>query len=293
MMKTALSIVQSVRKRLNLPAITALVGATDPDELQMIELLYAVCEEIRQAKCWTQLKRKYSFTTSASRTQYPLPADFYSPLAETHWNTSEDLRLVGPESDNAFGEKLYGAEPSSLNFTYRVFGGDEDTGTTGGQIEVSPTPGSAIACSFEYLTRSFLIPKFWVAGTAYALNSYCYANGNIYKCTDAITAADTQPTGQAAIEVVDDDGKWLYQGGAYETVIADTDLVVFDDDLVKLGLRAKWLEESGGEYAEAKAEFEGKIDKAIARYRGPYIGSLCGRTASRRYSVSPLRTWSI
>lgn len=292
MMKTALSIVSSVRKRLNLPNITALAGATDPDELQMIELLYAVCEELRQARCWTQLKRKHTFITSAARSQYPLPQDFYAPLMQTHWNTTESLLMDGPSDDAFFAGKLYGAEPSSYNFAYRVFGGDEDSGTAGGQIEISPTPGSAIVCNFEYLTRSFLIPKFWVAGTAYAKDSYCYANSNIYKCTDAITAADTQPTGTSSTPVADDDGFWTYYPGAYETVVADTDLVVFDDDLVKLGLRAFWLEEAGGEYAEAKDEFRSRIDRAMARYKGSHIGTFGGPQFKPRYRVQR-GSWSL
>lgn len=291
-MKTALSIVQSVRKRLNLPAITTLVSLTDPDELQMLELLNAVCEELRQARCWTQLKRKHTFATTSTRSLYPLPEDFYAPLMQTHWNATETIRLTGPEGDDTFSGRLYGAEPTSYNFSYRVFGSDEDTGSVGGQIELSPTPASAITCNFEYLSRSFYIPKFWVAGTAYALASYCSANGNIYYCNDAITAGDTQPTGTSATPVADDDGFWTYYGNAYETVIADTDLCVFDDDLVKLGLRAKWLEEAGGEYAEAREEFYARIDKAMARYKGSHIGTFGGARSGSRY-VTQRGSWSL
>lgn len=291
-MKTALSIVQSVCKRINHPVPSTLIPVTDPDEIQMIELLVAVCEELRQARCWTQQKRKFTWATTAARATYPLPADFFSPLLATHYNTDEDLMLVGPQSDSDFAVNLYGASTSTTNFSYRIFGSDEDPSTVGGQIELSPTPSSAIDLAFEYVTRSFFIPKFWVAGTAYALNSYCSANGNIYKCNDAITAADTQPTGKSSTPVADDDGFWTYYPSAYEAIVADTDLVIFDDDLVKLGLRAKLLEDRGGEFEGPAAEFQSKIDRAVSRYKGSFVGAFGGGKAGPRYKV-PSGNWSI
>lgn len=294
MMKTALSIVQSVRKRLNLPAITALVGATDPDELQMIELLYAVCEELRQARCWTQLKRSYSFATVATQASYQLPADFYSPLLNTHWNATEDERLIGPVTDDDFMYLTESGSSSTQNYTFRIFGRDENTASGGGQFYVNPTPSAVQTLKFEYLTRSFLLPKNWAASTAFGAGAYCNASGNIYQTAAGGTSGATVPSHTTG-SVADGAGgvTWTYISAAYETLVADTDLVIFDSDLVALGLRAKWLEESGGEYQQALAEYEDKIDRAVSRYRGPIVGSQCGGSAKRRYSVTPLRSWSL
>jgi hypothetical protein len=245
MMKTALSIVQSVCRRINHPVPTALAATTDPDELQVRELLYAVCEELRQARCWVQLKRKHSFNTANARALYPLPQDFYSPLLETHFNAAEKLRLIGPSSDERFADKIYGTDSSSRNFSYRIFGGDENPATTGGQIELSPTPTGVVNLKFEYLTRTFILPNTFVFPTA-----------------------------------------------PQEAVAADTDLVVFDDDLVKLGLRAKILEDRGGDYEGPAAEFQSRIDKAVARYKGSYVGVFGGYEGGPRYRVQP-RTWSL
>ena len=293
MMKTALSIVQSVRKRLNLPAITALVGATDPDELQMIELLYAVCEELRQARCWTQLKRSYSFVTVATQATYQLPADFYSPLLNTHWNGSEDEGLIGPVMDGDYMYLLESGTSSTQNYTYRIFGRDENAASNSGQFYVNPTPSAVQTLKFEYLSRSFLLPRNWAASTSFTAASYCNASGNIYIKASAgtETSGATVPSHTTGT-VTDGTITWTYVGTAYEAIIADTDLVVFDDDLVKLGLRAKWLEESGGEYADAKAEFEAKIDRAVSRYRGSYVGAFGGGRAAPRYRTQP-RSWSI
>lgn len=291
MMKTALSIVQSVRKRLNLPNITALAGATDPDELQMIELLYAVCEELRAARCWTQMKRKFTFSTEASRSLYPLPQDFYAPIMRTHWNTTESLALDGPRDDTFFAGKLYGAEPASYNFAYRIFGGDEIAATTGGQIELSPTPDSVVVCNFEYYSRSFILPRSWTTGAAFGAGSYCNSRGNIYVTTAGGTTGATMPSHSTG-SVSDGAVTWTFFAGPYEAVTADTDLVIFDDDLVKLGLRAKWLEEAGGDYAEAKAEFGSRIDRAVARYRGSHVGTFGGPEFRARYRVQR-GSWSL
>jgi hypothetical protein len=246
MMKTALSIVQSVCRRINHPVPTTLVSVTDPDELQMLELLYAVCEELRQARCWTQLKRKHTFTTVDDQATYPLPADFYAPILGTHWNTDEDSMFVGPESDSQFAGKIYGTETATRNFSYRIFGGAENPATTtSGQMELSPTPSSEIDCAYEYITRTFILP-----------NTYAFP---------------TTPQ---------------------EAVAADTDLVVFDDDLVKLGLRAKVLEDRGGDYAGPAAEFKAKINQAVNRYKGSYVGSF-SRRRSRSNIVIPYKGWDI
>lgn len=348
MMKTALSIIQSVRYRMNLSAPTTLISVTDPDELQMIHLLYAVCEELRQARCWPQLKRSHSFTTSASRTKYYLPADFYAPLLETHWNQTEDDRLIGPASDSGFTHYLYSGESSTEKFTWRVFGRDQNSAGGGGQFEINPTPSPALwvtataysvgdqvtssggniyicstaitesdteptgtttaadddgvwtyvsawagdTLSFEYITRSFLLPQNWAASTSYGASAYVNCNGNIYqKPTGTATSGTTAPSGTTTSS--DGTITWTYISAAYETVLADTDLVVFDDDLVKLGLRAKWIEEKGGDYQAAADEFAAKIDAAVARYRGPYVGSMAGCEAKRSYSVTPRRGWSL
>lgn len=246
MITTALSIIQAVRKRLNIPNITTLVGLTDPDELQMLDLLYSVCEELRQARCWTQLKRKHTFTTVDGQTNYQAPADFYSPLPLTWWNTDETQRLNGPESDSDFGERIYGAEPANINFSFRMFGhGGDPTDSTTGIIELSPTPSSAIDCAFEYISRTFILPS-----------------------------------------------TYAFPASPKETVTADTDLVVFDDDLVKLGLKARWLEEAGGDWQGTYAEFKSRIDKAANRHKGSYLGSFSRRRGGPNLKI-PYKSWDI
>jgi hypothetical protein len=292
MMLTALSIIQSVRRRLLLPVPTALVGVTDPDELQMLEIVYAVCEELRQARCWIQQKRLHSFTTVANQGSYQLPKDFYGALLGTQWNTDETNALVGPVSDSEFAYRVFGDDDSTYNFTYRLFGPDENPNSANGQFELNPTPTSAIDLSFYYLSRNLFMPKHWLPSTVYTSGTYVNANGNIYLCdTNGTSHASTAPTGQTQ-NISDGTTRWDYVSDPYETIIADTDLCLFDPDLVKLGLRAKWNEEHGGEYEMAKFEYETKISQAVSRMKGSSVGSLIRVSNNPRYRI-PSRSWSI
>jgi hypothetical protein len=291
MMKTALSIINSVRYRMNLSALATLVTPTDPDELQMIHLLYAVCEELRQSRCWPQLKRYYTFETVDTVKSYQLPLDFYSSLLQTHWNEEESMPLISSVSDGEFAAYLHSGSPASTNYTWRPFGRDENPASSVGQFVVNPTPSAAQTLSFEYLTRSFLLPRNWVAGATFAAGSYCNASGNIYYTAAGGVAGATVPSHSTG-SVSDGTVLWAYNTAPYELVLADTDLVVFDDDLVKLGLRAKWIEEKGGDYSSAKAEFDGKVDRALCRYKGSHIGTF-GAIAGGPSYTTQYKGWVI
>jgi len=245
MMKTALSIIQTMRLRMGLSVPSTLLSLTDPDELQLLHLLYETCEDLRRARCWVQQKRKHTFATTASRAQYALPQDFYSFLPLTQYNADTRLLLVGPMADDEFGAQLYGNASAGYNYSFRVFGPDENPATTGGQVEITPTPDAVVNLSYEYLTRTFIVPATYVMPTA-----------------------------------------------PKETVTADTDLVMFDDDLTTIGLRAKWIKEHGGDYKKDEDDFLARIDRAVCRMKGVRVGNFGGSDNRPRYVV-PFKSWSI
>jgi len=291
MMKTALGIVQSYRRRVNLDVPSALAVNTDPDELQLREVLYAVCEELRQEKVWPQQKKVYEFDTVDTVGSYQMPKDFYAPLARTQFNTDENNLLIGPVSDSDMSMITYGRCPNSRNFTYTIFGPDENPSSAGGQFYVTPTPSSVVSLTYKYISRNLFIPQNWVSGTAYTTASYVNANGNIYKCATNIASATTIPSGTGT-GIVDGAGTWDYYDEPYEAILADTDLCLFDDDLVKLGLRAKLREDKGADFEAAEREFRSKITQAAARYKGSHFGSFGTNQIGPRYWV-PYGNWSI
>ena len=292
MMKTALSIIQDVCYRENQPAPTALIGETDPGTLQWLHLLYSVAEDLRQARVWPQQKRKHSFSTAADTTQYKLPADYFSPILATGWNQSQDNALMHV-SDSRFNWYLHSGASSSYYYVYRVFGWDQNTSTELGQFEVNPTPSSSQTLSYDYITRHMFLPQNWEPSTAYTTSDYCNVNGNIYHCTsDGTSSADDPPSGTATSGITDGTAEWGYYNTPYEELIADTDLCLFDYDLCKLGLRAKYREVMGGAYENPTSEFRAKIDRAVCRYKGSTRLSLANEKSNPRYHI-PYKGWSI
>lgn len=291
-MSTVLQIVQSACYRWNLPfpAAGTLYGNSDPGARQLLHILYAVCEDLRQAACWTQQKRIHTFSTESGRSQYPLPEDFQAASPFTAWNNDENRRLVGPLPDLDFTARLYGGVGSSTNFEYRFFGPDSNPNTSGGQFYIYPEPDSVIECSYEYLSSNLFKPKNWLPSTAYTSGTYVNANGNNYLCdTNGTSHASTPPSGQTN-NITDGTTRWDYVSIAYETILADTDLCIFDADLVKLGLRAKFRDEKGEEADKAEAEFNKKIERAVAGLQGTMKGSF-SRVGQNRPRYSYPRTF--
>lgn len=244
MIETALAILQSVARRENRSiSITTFTGVTDPAVLQLIEALYATCEDLRQRKCWVQQKRTHTFETEADRRLYPLPTDFYATLGGTAFDNDTDQELSGPLTDAETAYRLIRTDGLSP-YGWRLFGPDI-LRTTAGQFQFDQTPEAGVDISFEYLMASFFIPADW--------------------------------DGDTDLRV---------------TVSADTDLCIFDPDIVRLGVRAKWREDCGGDYAQARADFERAVDAAAARLTGPKVGSFAGKKNVVRYNL-PYKSWSL
>lgn len=291
-MGTALDCVKSFlyRENIPVPAGISFESPTDPATLQLLHLLYAVCEELRQVKVWPVQKRKYSFDLEASRTQYPLPQDFYAPLLMTHYDQDDTELLDGPLSDHEMGYRLYGLSRGYAQKGYRIFGPDFNPNTGKGQFEIDPSDSAGgRTISFEYISRNLFLPKHWAPSTAYTSGMYVNVSGNIYLCDTNGTSSTTPPSTQAA-NITDGTTRWDYVSAAYEAIVDDNDINLFDDDLVKLGLRAKYFEGKGEVYEVAQAEFNRKIEQAKARHMGSYIGSLVGRERRPRFSL-PAGGW--
>lgn len=293
-MATALDVVKSFcyREGITLPNAISFESPTDPATLQLLHVLYAVVEELRRSKAWTQQKKVHTFEMEANRSKYPLPKDFYAPIPLTHYDNSDKWLLDGPMSDGNFAYRLY-ADTSGTRKAYRLFGPDFNPNTEGGQFWIDPADSTAGRdISFEYLSKNLFLPKHWQPSTAYVSGEYVNANGEIYLCdTNGTSHATNSPNGQTT-NITDGTTQWDWVSTPYETIIDDNDINLFDDDVVKLGMRAKWFEGKGEQYESAKIEFEKAISLAASRFKGSYVGSMGGYTnEGPRYSVPP-GSWS-
>lgn len=89
--------------------------------------------------------------------------------------------------------------------------------------------------------------------------------------------------------------KYMFFSSAWasgsETIAADTDLCIFDDDIMVKGVEWRFRESKGQQYQEQKAEHDKMVDSAVARWQATYRGSFGGNEwDGPRYSV-PNGSW--
>lgn len=264
-----LEIAQAFAYEANLPAPSTLLSLTDPADLQILNLIYSVSRDLRQDRCWPQQKKSYTFTLTANRVKYPLPEDFFSALLRTQWDTTRRWNLNGPMNDAGFTQRLYGVVRLNAQIAFRVFGPDFNPNTSGGQVWIDPAPAGGEVIYYEYISKNLFLPSNWTPSTVIAASSYRNANGLIFFTTAGGTTSTTPPSAAGADGTV----TWTLVSTPYETVISNSDYSIFDDDVMIIGLMAKWYQMKGLGYEALRAEYESKLDEAKGRWAGSFVGS--------------------
>lgn len=389
-MATILSLIQSACYEANLSVPASIVGNTDPYATQLYNLFLGTGRELRQKLWWPQLKKQWNIILQPGQRKYLLPADYYQSLIATFWDQQNKWQMIGPLTDEEWNYRVYGYVTIENRKAYRVFGPDSNPNSNGGQFLIDPIPNSTnigANVTFEYITKSWLSPAFWIPGTLYTTNtSYVFNYGNVYRCTSGGTSSATaigptvyngigqdgganfqyfattawtgatlygmgqyvtnggsyylctQPgtsaasggptgtaqsitdgtvtwmnivttawTGETAIgngnyviassnlylctsvaapnslglttsitgkvapawtQAIQPDGTatWTWQNTVYDTALADTDLCLFDDDIMIAGLRWRFLQARGLQYDDQMALYSEMISTAEARW---------------------------
>lgn len=294
MMRGALSITNSVCYRLTQNDLTSLLSGQTSDVLQWLHILYDICEELRREGPFRQQIRRYDLTTSSSVNTYPLPGDYWEPIPMTFYNSTNNRRLVGPISDHEFMEYKEGLSSVPYEYVWRIIGFDENTESTEGrQIELYPTPSATESLVIEYVSGNLFIPPNWAPSTVYASGDFVNVNGNIYLCDTNGTSGSTPPSGTDNNQT-DGTTQWDYYSLPYETIADDTDTPIFDADLIKLGLKAKWIEANNGAYEKPNFDYNKAKDKSKIRWQGQTRASGHRSSGSRvhRPYVKP-GSWSL
>jgi hypothetical protein len=81
-----------------------------------------------------------------------------------------------------------------------------------------------------------------------------------------------------------------YTSGS-ETIAADTDVCLFDDDIVLKGVEWRYRESKGQQYATQKAEHDAMVSSAVARWQPTYRGSFSLMPQGGTYTI-PDGGWS-
>lgn len=293
-MKTVLELVKAACYECNLPAPTALYNGTTQSVLHRLNLLYAIARDLRSTRAFPQQKKTGTITLSSGRAAYPLPEDFYAGLLGTQINQTENWELVGPVADSTWNYWLYGPGYGSTRTAYRVFGPDFNQNTAGGQFKVQDTPTATQTVSFDYVSANLFLPPHWTPSTAgIVLNSFRNANGNIYKATAVSGSATTGTTAPSHTSgtAIDNAGAnqitWTYISAPYETIQSDSDLCIFDDDVMIDGWRYRHREARGLDFAEPIQAYRSKIANSRARWVGSFKGCLSRtKNTPQRYTIA-------
>lgn len=275
---TILQILQEVAALTKQPStFTSAVGSSDANVRLMLALAHDDLEACRSRFDWPTLTRDYFVTLATGQESYALPGDFHSFINETSWDRGLSDPLIGPITPAEWAANKYGITPVSIWKQFRV------KGRTDKRFFVYPTPGSGdngVQLAIEYISKSTCRPKDWSAAEGITINQYRWANGLIYKCTVAGTTGSTAPSHTSGT-ATDGTVTWSVFTDSYDRFLADTDRPLFDSDLLKMGIRWRWMRENGLDYGPYQAEWERKVGTSFAENNGASVLSLVPKTRFR------------
>jgi len=252
---------------------STIVASTDRDIKQLLQFALKTGRELRDAYLFPQMKKHYSFSTSASDIQYILPKDIWKIIPDSTWDETNSWKMIGPLTDQEWAAFTKGTIESITRKRFRVFGSNTDSG----QYFVDPEPSASETISFDYIRKQWIFPVAWAASTAYTSGDIVSANGNLYSAGSTATSGATIPTGTTT----HDDGTitWTYvadqlYGDSTQRWQADTDFPLIDSDLILLGTVWRFLKRKGLDYQEEKREYEQTAMRRLSRLESAPILNL-------------------
>lgn len=298
-MSTVKDLIDEFCDRINQPRESSYVGSTAPAARQYVSLFKFIADELlKNPSGWTQLKRFYVFTTTTGLANYQLPGDFLRPLVGTQWGVTTQIPLTGPLSNSQLAFQTYGVNIATPFAGFQINGGQgyvfntsPYTQKSAGYFQISP-PGqdNTTQMVIIYISRNYVWPTDWVAGTHYTVGQKVTGINNIYICTDEITSATTRPSVVSGDEA-DGDGEWTVYTEPY-SVTADTDIVLLDDNLFIEGLRWAWYQSKKQNYLDIKAQWLSSVKSAIGRQNGPaLINAGVNVNAGWEWPMVPQGSW--
>lgn len=244
----------------NLPVPSTFVSSTDGQIKQLISITHLVAKEIRDRFAWPQLTKEYSFATVNGTASYALPGDFERWLARSQWDRTNHWEVKGPLTPQEWQFRKSAIVSTGPWKRFRV------KGQSLTQFFIDPTPGSADTVVFEYQSHNWIRPVTWTTATAFAANSYCFYNGNIYKTTAGGTTGGTPPThtsGSASDGVV----TWTYQT-SYPSFLADTDTSAINETGLGYAILSRLFQHFGFDYLPFELQAQGILKQTFLDLRG-------------------------
>lgn len=143
---TAGDIINRVAVQCGLASVTDPFASTDPNFVQLCELLSAAGADLQDAFDWSNLIREATITTAGSVTSYALPADWDRMVDGTEWNRSTRYPLLGPLSGQEVQFVKAYMTGVLVQVAYRI---------QGTIITFPTTPSNGITLAYEYITTNW------------------------------------------------------------------------------------------------------------------------------------------
>ncbi len=272
------TIVSNVAAECGYTVESTVIGSSETTTKQLLAMTQRINKDIFESYPWPKCYAAGSITLVNGQATYDLPAAFSWYQYETFWNSSTRWRILGPMTEQEYGE----IRGFGLNTTiYQRF---QIRGLSNSQLLISPTPSaSGDIIVFEYIADRCVRPKTWTASTAFAANAYCFYNGNYYQTTAGGTTGSTAPTHTSG-SVSDGGVTWTYYSGAYDQFLADTDVSIFNEKLVEQGVIERFAQIHG--LTGVVPQFKQQVDEEFSRENPGKIYYAGGHTRAELFARS-------
>lgn len=307
-MATIKNILQAFCHRINVPAPSSIVGVSTPTEQQYLELFRFIGDNLRNRPFnWPQLKRGYTFTTTTGVSRYELPGDFYRILMSDQWDTTNQWPLQGPVSDYRMSLATFAVANLNIRKIYQLVGPTQYLFSTSpysqrsaGGFQISPAGANNTDQLFlGYVSCNWIWPKDWVTNTVYAGGAIVAGNGYVYRTAAGGTSGATRPSHSTGT-VTDGAVLWTVYTEPYpcspeNTSLNDSDLCLFDDDLVIEGMRWAYLRAKGLDYQQERSDWEMQVKNAYARFNGEIRINMADElsTFGDGFPLLPIGSWNV
>lgn len=256
--------------------------------MQYLSLFKMIGDNLRNRPyMWPQLKRGYTFTTTTNERRYQLPGDFYRILDSSQWDTTNHWPMRGPISDYQYAVREFAVVSLQTRKAFRLIGPVNYLYSTSpysqrsrGWFEIDPAgENNTDELFLGYLSCNWIWPRDWVASTAYTAGNIRSGVGYMYRASNSATSGSTRPDWTTGS---DTDGAvtWAVYTEPYEvnstnTNLNDSDLCLFDDDLMIEGMRWAYFRAKKQDYEQERSDWEQMVKSAYARFNGPVRVSMC------------------
>lgn len=146
-----LGMIQKVCRRVGLAVPTTVIGNTDPQIVQLLEIANEEGEDLAAQTSWSYMQRENTFTVALSANQGVMngtvvsDGDFDYILPNTFWNRTTSLPIMGP-TDTQQWQTLQ---------AFPVTGPYQQWRLQGKNLYFDPVPTSADTAAFEYMSTSW------------------------------------------------------------------------------------------------------------------------------------------